>query len=153
MPQWRDFLERFRPSGAPGAAGKPGIPADRVGDAAAELVPLLQLLDDAQDEAARIRSDAAERADEVRVTARREADAIVARARAETERVRAEAEAATRSRAAAARSDLRARTATEIEELQARVAERMPGHVDKVLTAARMWLDQSAHHPVEATEG
>lgn len=153
MPQWRDFLERFRPAGAPGSAGRPGVPADRVSDAAAELVPLLELLDDAQDEAARIRSAAATRAEEVRRTARRQADAIVARARAETERVRAESEAGARSRAAAARSDLRDRTAAEVEELQTRVAERMPGHVNKVVTAARTWLDQSAQRPMGVAEG
>ena len=26
MPQWRDFLERFRPAGTPGAAAQGGVP-------------------------------------------------------------------------------------------------------------------------------
>ena len=153
MPQWRDFLERFRPTGAPGSAGRPGVPADRVSDAAAELVPLLELLDDAQDEAARIRREGAAHADEVRNAARRQADSTVARARAETERVRADAEATARSRAAATRNDVRARTAADIAELQMRADARMPAYVDKVVAEARELLNQATQSQSGATQG
>ena len=40
MPQWRDFLERFRPAGTPGAAARPGVPADRSADAVRGVFPL-----------------------------------------------------------------------------------------------------------------
>ncbi len=98
MPQWHDFVDRFRPAGTPGAAARPGVPVDRSGEAAAELTPLLVLLDDTQDEVERIRSAAADRADEIRRAAHRQAEQIVAQARADAESVRAQAEAATRAR-------------------------------------------------------
>lgn len=44
MPQARDFLDRFRPAGAPGAASRAAVPADRTAELASELVPVLALL-------------------------------------------------------------------------------------------------------------
>ncbi len=143
MAQWHDFLERFRPAGTPGAAARPGVPADRSADAAAELTPLLMLLDDIQDEAQRIRADAAARADEIRRAARRQAEQIVAQARRGALSVQTE-EAAARSRAAAAQADMQAQNAAEIERLRARAVEQMPRYVDKVVALARAWLDDPA---------
>jgi vacuolar-type H+-ATPase subunit E/Vma4 len=140
MPQW---LERFRPAGTPGAAGRSGVPVDRSADAAAELTPLLLLLDDVQDEAERMRKDAIERVDEIRRTAHREADQIVTRARLEAQRVRAEAEAKAQSRATVTWADRQAQNAAEIERLQQRSAERMGRYVDRVVSLARAWLDES----------
>ena len=141
MAQWRNFLERFRPAGTPGAAARPGVPADRSADAAAELTPLLMLLDDIQDEAQRIRADAAARADEICRAARRQAEQIVAQARRGALSIQTEAEAAARSRAAAAQADMQAQNAAEIERLRARAAEQMPCYVEKVVTLARAWLN------------
>ena len=147
------FLERFRPAGTPGAAARPGVPADRSADAAAELIPLLVLLDDVQDEASRLRRDAADRGDEIRRAARQHAEAIVARARAEgRERARADAEAKACGEAATAEAEIRAQTAAEIERLQARVAERMPQYVDKVVSMARVWLDELPQRPIVVTD-
>jgi vacuolar-type H+-ATPase subunit H len=113
LPQLRDFLDRFRPAGAPGASGRAAVPVDRSRELAAELLPVLTLLDDtdaecagmvehARDEAARIaaaaraaaaksRQDASSRAAAVRAeamqhavaTARAEVAGAVADARAE----------------------------------------------------------------------
>ena len=99
MPQWRVFLERFRPAGTPGAAAQGGVPADRIADTAAELEPVFTMLDDARAEAARIRRCAVEHADAIRQDAGRQAAEIVAEARAQAEVARAEA--AARSRALA----------------------------------------------------
>jgi cell division septum initiation protein DivIVA len=144
MPQWHDFLEHFRPAGTPGAAARPGVPADRSADAAAELTPLLLLLDDVQDEATRIRADATIRADEIRRAARRDAERIIAQARQDAASVQAEAEAAARSDAAAARAQMQAQNTAEIDRLRARATERMPRYVDKVVALAREWLDDPA---------
>ena len=46
MARARDFLEWFRPSGTPGAAARPGVPADRLAERSAELESLLALLAD-----------------------------------------------------------------------------------------------------------
>lgn len=144
MPPWNDFLERFRPAGTPGAAARPGVPADRSQDAAAELTPLLLLLDDVQDEADHIRRAAVERADEIRRAAQREADLTVARAREDAQDVRAEAKAAAELSAGAAWADRRADNAEEIERLRERVAERMPEYVGKVVSLVRHWLEEPA---------
>ena len=133
MAQWRNFLERFRPAGTPGAAARPGVPADRSADAAAELTPLLMLLDDVQDEAQRIRADAAARADEICRAARRQAEQIVAQARRGALSIQT-----------AAQADMQAQNAAEIERLRARAAEQMPRYVEKVVTLARAWLDDPA---------
>ena len=142
MPQWRDYLERFRPAGTPGAAARPGVPVDRVADATAELTGLLMLLDDVQDEAARIRGSAGDRADELRRTAHRQAAHIVELAHRDADSVRARAETTARDEAGAAWADMKAQTAAEVEQLQTRVAQRMPDLVDRVVSLAREWLDE-----------
>ncbi|SFG73131.1 hypothetical protein SAMN02787118_12726 [Streptomyces mirabilis] len=58
----RDFLERFRPVGTPGASAT-GVAADRTAERAAELEPALAQLTDGQQGAARgVREGAAKRA-------------------------------------------------------------------------------------------
>ncbi|MGW7543185.1 hypothetical protein ACWGKQ_19050 [Streptomyces sp. NPDC054770] len=76
----RDFLERFRPTGTPGAAVT-GVPPDREAERAAELAPALARLTAVQQEAARIRAAGEEAAGTIRREAGREAAGIVAAAR------------------------------------------------------------------------
>ena len=87
MPPLRDFLSRFRPAGAPGAA-RAGVPADRRRLLEAELDPVLRLLDGPDAECARIIAQA-----------RHDAGQIIAAARARA----AALESDTRRRAAAVR--------------------------------------------------
>ncbi|CAL2057002.1 protein of unknown function [Streptomyces murinus] len=84
----RDFLERFRPTGTPGASAA-GVPADRTAERAAELEPALARLTDAQQEAERIRAAARRTAEALRRDAAREAEQIVAAARERAPAVRA----------------------------------------------------------------
>lgn len=49
MPAMRDFLERFRPAGAPGPAAA-AVPADRPAELAAELEAVFALLNEAEAE-------------------------------------------------------------------------------------------------------
>jgi hypothetical protein len=53
VPQLRDFLSRFRPAGAPGAA-RAAVPADRRRQLEAEVDPVLKLLDGPDAECTRI---------------------------------------------------------------------------------------------------
>ena len=71
MPGLRDYLDRFRPAGAPGAGGT-GVPADRSRELDAELTTVLALLDGVHAECAGVVAQA-----------RRDAERIVAAARAE----------------------------------------------------------------------
>jgi hypothetical protein len=142
MPQWRDFLERFRPAGTPGAAAQGGVPADRIADTAAELEPLFLILDDVAAKAARIRRGAAEQAEVIRQDAGRRAADIVAEAWARAETARAEA--AAQARAATVTEDIGTDAArrAELDDLQARVAARMPDYVEKVVVTARALLEE-----------
>ncbi len=141
MPQWRDVLDRFRPAGTPGAAGRPGIPSDRSADATAELTAVLALLDDAQEEAARTRQAATDRAQEIRRAAQRQAAELVTKARDNAEGVRAQSEADALREAAADEGDMRRQTDAEIGRLRQRADERLAHDVDTVVAHAREWLD------------
>ncbi len=142
MPQWRDFLERFRPAGTPGAAAQGGVPADRIADTDAELAPVFVILDDVAAQAARIRRVAAEQAEVIRQDAGQRAPEIVAEARAHAETARAEA--AAQAGAATLIEDVGTDAAhrAELDDLQARVAARMPDYVEKVVVTARAVLEE-----------
>jgi vacuolar-type H+-ATPase subunit E/Vma4 len=96
----RDFLERLRPSGTPGAPSVAGVPADRLAEHATELEAVFALLEDVQAQAARIRSAADEEARRRRDEAQAQADGIVAAARRLAEAERATAAASARAGAA-----------------------------------------------------
>jgi vacuolar-type H+-ATPase subunit H len=101
MPQVRDSLDRFRPAGAPGAAARAGVPADRLRELSDELAPVLAALDGTDAECARILARARDEAQRITAAAGAQAAAILADAdqRANTAR-----EAATRQSFAAART-------------------------------------------------
>ncbi|WP_225728964.1 MULTISPECIES: hypothetical protein [unclassified Nocardia] len=132
MPGWQDFLDRFRPAGAPGSAVPRGIPADRPAEAAAELLPVLALLDDAQDRADRIRRDAIALAAQLRGEAAAEARAIVERAREQVEFV---AQQATDRLLAANPPTDTAPTAIEL-----RAEDRLPAYVARVTARAHQLI-------------
>ena len=140
MPQWQNILDRFRPAGTPGAAGRPGVPANR-SDAAAELAEVLALLDDAQQEAARTRQAATDRAQQIRRAADRRAAELVAKARDDAERVRAQSEADALREADADEDNMRSETEAEIARLRQQADERLAQDADTVAAAARGWLD------------
>ncbi|MBF6299016.1 hypothetical protein IU459_15900 [Nocardia amamiensis] len=141
MRPWRDFLERFRPAGTPGAAVLRGIPADRAHDIAGELEPVLALLDHTQAHAERIRADAVDRARERRDDARRRSEEIIAAARDSVESIRVDALTHARMEAAAERADQAEAASAEIEQMRARVSARLPGYVERVLAEVRAMAD------------
>jgi cell division septum initiation protein DivIVA len=152
VPQWQNVLDRFRPAGTPGAAGRPGIPADRSADAAAELTAMLALLDDAQEEAARTRHVATERAQEICRAAHRQAAELVAKARDDAESVRAQSEADALREADADEKDMRRQTEAEIARLRHRAGERLAHDVDTVAAQARGWLDALVRSATAASD-
>lgn len=114
MPQLSNFLDRFRPAGAPGAAGRAGVPADRSAELDAELGPVLALLGDTRAHCARLLA-----------AAHQEAARITAQAREQSERIAAEgidrAEAARAAAAAQVLDSARARGAAEEQAARQRV--------------------------------
>jgi len=136
VPQWRDFLDRFRPAGAPGAVARVAVPPDRSSQAA-ELGPVLALLDDTQAECQRGIAQA--EADAVRIVteARAAAAAIAADAR---RRARSACDEAVQHAMRAARAE--ARQAAEAAAQQAArerrlAAERIPALAGKAVGLVR----------------
>ncbi|MEU5261968.1 hypothetical protein [Amycolatopsis sp. NPDC021455] len=145
MPALRDLLDRFRPAGTPGAAARPGVPADRRTEAAAELAPVLAALDDAQARAAEIRREATEEASRRRREAAARAETIVAQARMDAASTRADSALRVRREGAAEATAMTETAAAGTDRIRARIAARMPDHVERVLTEARSILDDLGH--------
>ena len=98
MPRVRDVLQRFRPSGAPGAATAAGVPVDRAGELAAELEPVLALLAETERECADLLDRARREEAAIRARDAERARSIVAAGRARVEAERAAAAARSRGR-------------------------------------------------------
>jgi vacuolar-type H+-ATPase subunit H len=142
--QTHDFLDRFRPAGAPGAAARAGVPADRARELAVEVEPVLALLDGTHAECERIIE-----------AARQEADQITATAHAETMRIGQEADRLARIARDEAAGEVLARARAEASEAEAgagqqavqirRLAKRrLPGLVNIAVGLVRAGLDE---HP------
>jgi len=137
VPSVRDFLERLRPSGTPGAATVSAVPADRVGERSAELEPVLARLQAVQAQAAVIRDRAEVVAQQRKDAAAEEARAIVATAHREAEAERQSATATTRARAESESRDLLADAAREASAVTQTASTRQSSFADRVLTRAR----------------
>lgn len=137
MPQVRDFLDRFRPAGAPGAAARAGVPADMSGARMAELAPVLALLSETDAECGSIIAQAERDARQVVAEARARASAIAAAAE---RRARAAHDRAARQSLAQARAETgeaeaaAARQAARVREL---AAERIPALVSQAVDLVR----------------
>jgi vacuolar-type H+-ATPase subunit H len=88
VPQARDFLDRFRPAGAPGAASRAGVPVDRAAELASELEPVLALLAGTHAECGRIVAAAQREAEQITEGARERAAALTADAQRRAAAVR-----------------------------------------------------------------
>lgn len=144
MPRMRDFLDRFRPAGAPGPAGAVGVPADRLSGAETELAPLFAALTAVEQRCAETRGRAEQDAARRTAQARRMAAAIVSRARSQErgERAAAAADALATVDAEVNRISTQARlTAADLREQGAR---RLPALVDLVVTRTRNFADSAA---------
>jgi hypothetical protein len=132
----QELLNRFRPAGAPGAAGGAGVPVDRRAELTAELVPVFAALADTAAEVGKIRSAGTDRAERRRREATGEAARIVARARMRSEADRADAFAAARADTANAAADLIDRGRREADEVRRRTGTAMAGYVADLVDAA-----------------
>jgi len=137
MPPLRDFLTRFRPAGAPGAAARAGVPADRSGELESEVTPVLTLLDDTQADRERLIAQARRDAEQIVAAARSAAGAIAADAAQRASRVREQAAqqamAAAREQAARA-TEAASQQAAQIREL---ARQRMPALVSQIVGTIR----------------
>lgn len=144
MPPLRDFLSRFRPAGAPGAAARAGMPVDRERELAAEVGPVLALLDGTERECALVVARARHDADEIMAGARAEAAAIAADGARRGSAARDEAGRRLTEAAAADAAAMVAAARRQADQVRALAARRVPGLADlaagqlrQLLTAAR----------------
>lgn len=136
MASLRDLLQRYRPVGTPGAAARPGVPADRAAEVATELEPVLALLAGTEDEARRLRAEAREQAHRIREQAAREAEDLVAGARERAAEVRARSAADARSAAAPDGELLVEAARDKAHRMKDRAAALMPEYVDRAVATA-----------------
>lgn len=152
MPPVRNFLDRFRPAGAPGAAARAAVPVDRSSELEAELMPVLTLVDGVDADCARIVAVARREAGRITGAAREEAAAMLVdaerRARAAREQtvqqVLAEARAeAAETVASARREALRSHelAGQRIPELVSRAADLVRGLGTGELGPTAGWPD------------
>jgi hypothetical protein len=135
MARARDFLERFRPSGTPGAAARPGVPADRQAERSAELEPLLARLAETEAEVAQIRAAARQTADLRRREGRDRARAALAAGRRQIVADRAEMVTQVQRQGAAETTAALAAAEAEAEAIRTRVKHRLPALVERVVSA------------------
>ena len=105
MPRVRDFLYRFRPAGAPGAAAAAAVPIDRTAELTAELKPLFASLARTERECADIRERADGDAVAIRAHAADRARGLLSVAEARTAAERAAAAATAQQRAESQAAD------------------------------------------------
>ena len=122
MAQLHDFLDRFRPAGAPGAAGRAAVPADRARQLDAELLPVLARLDGTDARCAGIIAQARDDAEQIVAAARAEAAALLSEAGQRAAAARADA---VQHAVAAARADAAGAVASARE--QARQVTELAG--------------------------
>ena len=120
------LLDRFRPVGAPGAAGPAGVPAQDDEGPAAELIPVFEALDPQIDAAQAVAEDAAGLARETVAAARRQAAALIEQARMDSAGVRAEAAAQVSAEMSRQDEALLSEAGNEAGELRRRGESRVP---------------------------
>ena len=143
MPQLREFLSRFRPAGAPGAAARAGVPVDRARELEAEVLPVLMLLDGTQGECERIVGQARRDADVIMADARAAAATITAEG---GRRARAARDEAARQVADVAAGDVAAMVAAaerQAVRIRTRAGQRMPAMVSLAIGEIRQLLAEN----------
>ncbi|MFJ9566156.1 hypothetical protein ACIRQQ_39760 [Streptomyces fuscichromogenes] len=131
----RDFLERFRPTGTPGAAAT-GVPPDRAAERAAELAPALARLTAVQQEAARIRAAGDADARAIRREAELEAADVVAAAREQAPGIRRQAAQSFVQDALREAEAVRAAADRTADAVRRRGRARLPALVDAAVAEA-----------------
>lgn len=137
MPRARDFLARFRLVGTPGAAASAGVPADRAGEAGAELEPLFVMLADTEAKVERIRASADQRiAESHRLAAERAAE-VVAQARLSADAERADASARARVVADQEAADELAAASAQAVRIRQSANDQMNAQAAEIVAAVR----------------
>ncbi|GAB3979425.1 hypothetical protein GCM10029978_074770 [Actinoallomurus acanthiterrae] len=137
MARLRDLLERFRPAGAPGAAARTGVPADRATELAAELADVFATLEPVQAECTAIREAARRDARDARGRAHDQADTLIAEARMRVAAERAAAAARAGERVSAEYAAIVTDAEGIAAQIRARADERLPALVARAISVLK----------------
>lgn len=152
MPRAREFLERFRPVGTPGAAAAGGaVPVDVRAELAAELAPVLAALSDVDQQSHQIRADADDYARRRAAEASATAEALLADARRVADEQRLAAAAALTSSADAEAARAREAAEQQADAVRVAAAQRLPELLGRVRAAIEAELVELA--PGSARDG
>ncbi len=152
MPRVRDWLDRFRPAGGPGALSGAGVPTDRRQAAATELEPVFAAMADVVRAADAERRRAAGEAQRVLAEAERRADSIRAEAAKRAEAVRAAEEVRIRDEALAQAARVMRHAAAEAQAARQQAAGRRADLVAAVVSRLRADLDGAVRTPTVPTD-
>lgn len=142
MPRARDLLNRFRPSGTPGAAGVAGVPTDHEAGPSEELAPLFAALAATERECRAVVDRAAADAQRIREDAEAEAVRLVAAARDGQPEERAAVVARLREHGTVEARAITEEAERRAAEVRAVAAARTAACVDDVVDAVRTMLAQ-----------
>jgi hypothetical protein len=142
VPGVREWLDRFRPAGAPGAATATGVPFDRREAARAELEPVFAALADDINRAARTRDAMTEQASRRRAEGRVAARALIADALS-SEQAERRAEEARLSQVVLAQTQARREQASiQVQEVRDRATQRRPAVLSEIVARVRADIDE-----------
>jgi hypothetical protein len=145
VPGVREWLDRFRPAGAPGAATAVGVPVDRRKMARAELEPVFAALADDLGRAAERRDEMIAEAARRRAEGRDAARALVESARASSTAERAAAETRLRRLATEQTRARREQGHAQAERVRDAAARRRPMLVGDILARIQAEIDELGH--------
>jgi hypothetical protein len=140
MPSSRGFLERFRPSGTPGAAAGAGVPADRVAEREVELAGLFEQLADVEQAAARIRAEGRQLAEQRRAAGITTSRRMLADARQNAESERRSAAGRIATLADRESSATLEEAEREAAAIRAHAQAVLPRYVERVVDEVRRQL-------------
>lgn len=140
MPRSRDLLNRFRPTGTPGAAGAAGVPVDHDVGAAAELEPVLAALTATEAACDALLAEARARAQRVREEAGERGQRLLAETRARLGAEQAAVVAGVRERRAVESGAETRAAERRAEEVRSTAEARRPACVAEVVATVRTML-------------
>jgi hypothetical protein len=151
VPGVREWIDRFRPAGAPGAATATGVPIDRREAARAELEPVFAALAGDIDQAAQRRGAMVAEASRQRAEGRDAARAVIARAQASANAERTTEQARLLQLATAQTQARREQASLQAQQVRDQAAMRRPALVAEVLARVRTEIEELGHRAADGS--
>jgi hypothetical protein len=150
VPRVRDLLYRFRPLGSPGAATRPGVPADRERALADELEPVFASLSSTLADCRATVEEGRRHAAQIRARDDAACHQLLGSAAARGATARAAAKVQRHAEAGPRAEQLDAATDAQLDALRRRLEERLPSYREQVAASVEALLASGPGSPVES---